>query len=143
MNGEKVMGMIKDEFVMMFDKMPTATAQQKGINHRTGTVYTKTKVQDVKDMFLERLKEHAPEHPIEGAVAITIHFQFDIKDKKKWNTWKTTRPDTDNMEKLLLDCMTKAGFWLDDSQVVSKWTLKQYSSSGSAAIVINYREECD
>lgn len=135
--------MIKDEFVMMFDKMPTATAQQKGINHKTGTVFTKKKVQAVKDMFMNELVKHAPDHPIEGPVAITIHFQFDIKDKKKRGKWKTTRPDTDNMEKLLLDCMTKAGFWLDDSQVVSKWSLKQYSELRSAAIVINYREECD
>ena len=135
--------MTKDEFIMMFDKMPTATAQQKGINHKTGTVYTKKKVQAVKDMFMRELVKHAPEKPIEGAVAITIHFQFDIKDKKKRGKWKTTRPDTDNMEKLLLDCMTKAGFWLDDSQVVSKWSLKQYSLSDKAAIVINYREVFD
>ena len=135
--------MTKGEFVLMFDKMPTATAQQKGINHKTGTVFTKKKVQAVKDMFMQELVKHAPEKPIDGPVAITIHFQFDIKDKKKRGKWKTTRPDTDNMEKLLLDCMTQAGFWLDDAQVVSKWALKQYSASGSAAIVINYREEFD
>ena len=29
----------------------------------------------------------------------------------------TNKPDTDNLVKLLKDCMTKVGFWKDDAQV--------------------------
>jgi Holliday junction resolvase RusA-like endonuclease len=31
-----------------------------------------------------------------------------------------TKPDTDNLEKLLKDCMTEVGFWNDDAQVVKE-----------------------
>ena len=38
------------------------------------------------------------------------------------NVWeyRTTKPDTDNLQKLLKDCMTDVGFWKDDAQVASE-----------------------
>jgi hypothetical protein len=38
--------------------------------------------------------------------------------------WKTTRPDADNTVKLVLDCMTAAG-WLSDDAVVCSVTLRK------------------
>jgi len=38
--------------------------------------------------------------------------------------WKTTKPDTDNLIKMLKDCMTTAGFWKDDAIVCSEVTEK-------------------
>ena len=130
-------------FRLTFNTMPKGTAQQKRYNGRTHTYFKSKSLRDTEFIFFESLYPYAPEKPSEKPIRLSLTFHFDIKDKKKWGKWKTTRPDTDNMEKLLLDCMTQAGFWLDDAQVVSKWTLKQYSASGSAAIVINYREEFD
>ena len=34
--------------------------------------------------------------------------------------YKTTRPDTDNLQKLLKDCMSDTGFWKDDALVASE-----------------------
>ena len=34
--------------------------------------------------------------------------------------YKYTKPDTDNLQKLLKDCMTFCGFWQDDALVVSE-----------------------
>ena len=34
--------------------------------------------------------------------------------------YRTTKPDTDNLQKLLKDCMTAVGFWKDDAQVASE-----------------------
>ena len=34
--------------------------------------------------------------------------------------YKTSRPDTDNLQKLLKDCMTLVGFWDDDALVASE-----------------------
>ena len=34
--------------------------------------------------------------------------------------YKTTRPDADNLQKLLKDCMTRLGYWRDDAQVASE-----------------------
>lgn len=34
--------------------------------------------------------------------------------------WKTTKPDTDNLDKALKDEMTRLHFWKDDAQVCSE-----------------------
>lgn len=34
--------------------------------------------------------------------------------------YRITKPDTDNLQKLLKDCMTDVGFWEDDAQVASE-----------------------
>ncbi|MBE6902906.1 MAG: RusA family crossover junction endodeoxyribonuclease, partial [Ruminococcaceae bacterium] len=40
--------------------------------------------------------------------------------------YKLTKPDTDNLNKLLKDCMTKLGFWKDDALVASEIIEKFY-----------------
>ena len=35
-------------------------------------------------------------------------------------SYRTTKPDTDNLQKLLKDVMTKLGFWRDDALVASE-----------------------
>lgn len=34
--------------------------------------------------------------------------------------YRITKPDTDNLQKLLKDCMTSVGFWKDDALVASE-----------------------
>lgn len=36
----------------------------------------------------------------------------------KHGEWRTTKPDTDNLDKMLKDIMTHLGFWTDDARVV-------------------------
>lgn len=43
------------------------------------------------------------------------------------DTWKVTKPDTDNLIKLLKDEMTHAGWWHDDAQVVIERSMKMYA----------------
>ena len=38
--------------------------------------------------------------------------------------YRITKPDTDNLQKMLKDCMTKVGFWKDDALVASEITEK-------------------
>lgn len=52
--------------------------------------------------------------------------------------YKTTRPDLDNMEKLLKDCMTDAGFWHDDAQVCVEHAQKVWS--GTEGILVRVKE---
>ena len=47
--------------------------------------------------------------------------------RHKHNEWRITKPDTDNLEKLLKDCMTQVGFWKDDAQVVKEVVEKRWS----------------
>ena len=42
---------------------------------------------------------------------------------------RVTRPDTDNLQKLLKDCMTRVGFWKDDAQVCRETVVKRWTRS--------------
>lgn len=57
-------------------------------------------------------------------------------EKKDINTYKLTRPDTDNMIKTLKDAMTKLDFWHDDAQVCHEICSKIYTDKPGIKIQI-------
>jgi len=113
---------------------PTSTAQMKKVRFQFGhpVIYTPKKIQLIKKDLISHLEEYKPETPYLGALALRIWWVFPVHNySHKHLEWRTTRPDTDNLEKLLKDCMTEAGFWKDDSlvvkEIVSKyWSRKEY-----------------
>lgn len=50
-----------------------------------------------------------------------ISTRENIKELKEY---RITKPDTDNLQKMLKDCMTLVGFWKDDALVASEITEK-------------------
>lgn len=116
-----------NQFSLSFDTMPRGTAQQKRYNGRTHTYFKSRSLRETEEIFFESLFPYAPDHPAEGPVRLAIVFYFDIKDKKKWDLSKTSAPDVDNYAKAFIDQMTKAGFWLDDSQVADLHLSKFWS----------------
>ena len=65
-------------------------------------------------------------------------------DKFVGEKWKTTKPDTDNLQKGLKDCMTKCGFWEDDAQVVIEHVSKVWTSGQTGIqITIDAWEDTD
>ena len=46
---------------------------------------------------------------------------------RKNGSWRTAKPDTDNLEKALKDEMTRLHFWADDAQVCSEIVEKFWS----------------
>ena len=47
--------------------------------------------------------------------------------KRRSGEWRTSKPDTDNLEKALKDEMTRLHFWDDDAQVCSEIVEKFWS----------------
>ena len=43
------------------------------------------------------------------------------------NTWRDTRPDTDNLQKMLKDVLTRERYWRDDAQVVADFAMKSWA----------------
>ena len=131
---------MKDQFYLHFDTMPKATAQQKGVYVRNGKprFYEKNSVESARREFIYALNEYKPKIPSDKPIKLTIWFAFDVKDKKLWGQPKTTRPDTDNYLKLFKDCMTSAGYWLDDAQVVDERIFKTYAEK--ATIMVRWEE---
>ena len=116
-------------------KPPTATAQQKG-HSRSGAWYKPAKLKAAEDWYLWGLSKYRLPKPLEGAVIFSVEFRFPATKPHKDGDPKITRPDTDNMVKLLKDCMTKMGFWLDDAQVAMELVRKSYAAEPGVKIVL-------
>ena len=109
---------------------PTVTAQTRRVTVRDGkpVFYKSRALKEAKELFIGELLMHRPGEPLEGPVRLHVTWFFPSKSHKE-GEWRITRPDTDNLQKLLKDCMTDVGFWHDDSQVCVEcigkmWTRK-------------------
>lgn len=109
------------EFFMPM-KVPTTTYQEKKLTVRNGKPhpYEPPEVRDVREKLTAHLSRFAPAEPFKGALRLTVKWLFPTGKAHKDGEYKTTRPDTDNLIKLLKDCMTKLHFWHDDAQVASE-----------------------
>ena len=104
---------------------PTITHQQHKVKTVNGkpVFYDPPELKDARQKLTANLMLHIPEQPFKTAVRMTTKWLFP-KGQHKNGEWKTTKPDTDNMIKLLKDCMTVCRFWKDDALVVSEITEK-------------------
>ena len=87
---------------------PTATAQERKVKVINGkpVFYDPPAVKSAKELLSAYLAQHRPPEPMKGGL---------------------TKPDTDNLQKLLKDCMTRVGFWEDDAQVAREVIEKRWS----------------
>ena len=107
---------------------PTVTAQMRRVTIRNGKpmFYKSRALKDAKALFVGELMMHKPDQPFEGPVFLRVLWLFPTKTHKDLS-WRITRPDTDNLQKLLKDCMTRCGFWNDDAQVAREIIEKRWS----------------
>ena len=111
---------MNDRFFLSLDP-PRVTGQMKGLNFEERRVYTKPQVLEAEALFAWHLKRHVPKEPLKGALRLAVTFFFGYSGKSHGDgEWKTTRPDTDNLIKVLKDTMTKLRFWDDDAQVAEE-----------------------
>ncbi|MDT2237521.1 RusA family crossover junction endodeoxyribonuclease [Paenibacillus larvae] len=68
---------------------------------------------------MAHLGQHVPEKTYARPVRLVVKWCFPITGKRQDGEYKMTRPDIDNSQKLLFDCMTDLKFWKDDALVVS------------------------
>lgn len=108
---------------------PTATAQEKQVRIVYGKpiFYDPTPVKKAKQLLTGHLMRYRPKTPFEGAVELRTIWLFPKGRSHRHGEWRTTKPDTDNLQKLLKDCMTGCGFWKDDAQVVREVVEKRWS----------------
>ena len=97
---------------------PTATAQQHKISK--GRFYDPPEVKAARAKLIANLARYKPADKYTGPVRLVTKWCFPITGKHKDGEYKYTRPDTDNLQKLLKDCMTACGYWVDDALVCSE-----------------------
>ncbi len=127
------------KFTLHIDPPRTTDQQHRfggfGRNGRA-IVYDGKKLREARTMIAGALIPHAPAEPARGAIHLVVRWFFPTKDKRKWGKWKTTRPDTGNVQKMFLDEMTKVGFWIDDAQIVVEHVEKYWAQEGRVEVTI-------
>lgn len=113
-------------FFMPMERLPTATGQEKGYSSKTGTYYEPASVKQARAKLNGHLAPNRPERQLQGPLRLLVKWCFPETKTHPAGSWKTTRPDTDNLEKILKDEMTRLGFWKDDAQVCSETIEKFY-----------------
>ena len=86
--------------------------------------FAKSKGKQAQNDLMTLLMPHVPSSPIEEPVKLHVKWVYPSRksEPKKNRIGQipcNTRPDVDNLFKMLGDCMTRLGFWMDDSQVYS------------------------
>lgn len=82
--------------------------------------YEPAELKAARQKLRAHLSQHLPEEVFVGPVRLTTWWCFPIKGDHKDGDYKTSKPDTDNLVKMLKDLMTELQFWKDDAQVASE-----------------------
>lgn len=84
-------------------------------------------------LFCRRAMSGAP--PIEGAIELSIAATYLRPKARRDDVWKTSRPDADNLSKLIKDALNTVA-WRDDAQVCSLHVWKRYGDVAQVAVRI-------
>ncbi len=121
---------------------PTKTHQEKQVRIIRGkpVFYEPAELKAVRAKLEGHLGKHVPAEPYIEAVRLITKWCFPISGGHRDGEYKITRPDTDNLQKLLKDVMTSLGFWKDDALVASEITEKFWASIPGIYIAIEELE---
>lgn len=118
---------------------PTVTAQE----HRVGIsksgkpyFYDSAEIKAAKVKFRDHLAAYVPKQQYTGPVRLMVKWLFPITGNHRDGEYKTSKPDTDNLQKILKDLLTALHFWKDDALVVSEIVEKFYAEKPGIFICI-------
>lgn len=118
---------------------PTVTHQEKDVAVINGkpVIYEPPELKDARAKLTAHLAQHSdPYSPYTAGVRLTVKWLFPIKGKHRHGEYRISKPDTENLQKLLKDCMTELSFWTDDALVASEICEKFWSDTPGIYIKI-------
>lgn len=123
---------------------PTVTHQEKKVRVVRGKpqFYEPAELKAARAYFRDWAATKTPEQPMRGAVELNVLWGFPVTKGHRNGEPKITKPDTDNLMKLLKDCLTAAGWWKDDAQVWDERSVKVYADVPGVMITA-YGEETE
>ena len=107
---------------------PTVTHQEKKIAVKNGKpiIYEPPELKNARAKLMANLSKHIPDETYTDGLRLIVKWLFP-KGSHKNGEYRITKPDTDNLQKLLKDCMTKLCYWSDDALVASEVCEKFWS----------------
>ena len=118
---------------------PTITYQEAKIHVVKGKPfkYEPMELKTARQKLKAYLAQHRIEKPFDCPLELRTIWAFPRDGKHREGTWMDRRPDTDNLQKLLKDCMTSVGFWRDDCLVCREIVEKIWSDTSGIYIMIS------
>lgn len=112
------------EFFMAMDP-PTCTHQEKQVQVVNGkpVFYEPPELKRARQKLIGHLAKYKPSRGLKGALELVTKWCFP-RGNHQDGEYRISRPDTDNLQKMLKDCMTVTNFWQDDAQVAREITEK-------------------
>ncbi len=128
---------MKLEFFMAMDP-PTITHQEKQVAVRNGkpVFYEPAELKAARQKLTDYLSLHKPDKKMDGPLELVTTWCFPTENQNRVGQYRTIKPDTDNLNKLLKDCMTRVGFWNDDAQVCREIIEKFWADRNKAGIYV-------
>lgn len=116
------------EFFMAMQP-PTATAQQHKVRVVAGKpqYYDPPEVEAAKQKLRCRLAQNAPGKPLDGPLRLMVKWCFPMIGGVADGQPKDTKPDCDNLQKLLQDEMEKLRFYTNDSRIAELFVGKYWA----------------
>ena len=117
------------EFFVPMKEIPNTTHQQKKVTvakNGKPVFYEPAELKAAREKLTAHLAKFVPETKFKKLVILQVKWLYP-KEKHENGSYKTTRPDLDNMMKLLQDCMTDLGFWDDDRLIAGLHVEKFWS----------------
>ena len=117
------------EFFMAMEP-PTVTHQEHKVTIVNGkpVFYDPPELKAAKEILIGNLYKYRIMEPYRTGVRLITKWCFPKKEHKD-GEYRITKPDTDNLQKMLKDCMTLVGFWKDDALVASEITEKFWAKT--------------
>ena len=128
-------------FVDMIPPTKTAQQQKHGVVNGRLFVYKPKELKAAQELLTLRFKPYRPKEPYTCGVRLLVRWQFPRGRRKPG--YRITRPDTDNLQKMLKDAMTKVGFWKDDALVAVEHVEKLWSDRPGIYVEIEGLEESE
>ncbi len=118
---------------------PTVTHQEKQVRVLNGKpqFYEPDDLKAARAKLQAHLAQHIPEQKYTGPVRVIVKWCFPIAGKHQDGEYKSTRPDTHNLNKLFFDIMTDLGYWTDDALVASEIIEKFWARVPGIYVVID------
>ena len=114
---------------------PTVTHHDKELHafmrggRPCAVLHDSPELKDARAKLRAGLAPHAPAVPLGGPVRLVVKWLFPAQGRHPDGAWKTSKPDTDNLDKALKDEMTRLHFWQDDAQVASEISEKFWANT--------------
>lgn len=133
---------------IIFDIPGVARGKQRPRATRTGRVYTPKQTVNqeayIKMLAATAMRGHPP---FEGPLDATFHINVAIPKSftrqqrlliREEKLWPTSKPDLDNIVKLLCDAMNGVVYG-DDKQIVDLYVCKKYAQHGSTTVMVSIK----